>query len=81
MARHATRGAAVTDPGKQWDARQLVHDGSLVVGICLCPYCGVELNVELVDRLANGTPIVRFEHECVYVGGNVVGQGSGNASP
>lgn len=73
----------MTDPlsGKRWDARQLVHDGALVVGICLCPYCGQELDVELVDWTANGTPIVRFEHECVYVGGNIVYPESGNAIP
>ena len=69
----------MTDSGKQWDARQMVHDGSLVVGISWCPYCGEELNVEVVNWLANGTPIVRLEHECVYVGGNVVHPESGTA--
>ena len=46
-----------------------------------CSYCGGELNIEVIDYTATGTPIMRVEHECVYIGGDVVSQESGNASP
>lgn len=46
-----------------------------------CPFCNGEIRVEILDYTAAGRPIVRLEHECVYVGGNVVEQGSGNAIP